>query len=177
MRLFIAVNFSPNTLSGLIEAQERLRKMCLGKGSFTQDANLHLTLAFLGEVEAERAGLAAEAMEAARGRTMELVFDRAGRFKGTGGDIWWAGGPENPALAAYQKRLAHELRARGFELEQRRFLPHVTLARRIVTGIPPGARLITAPITENVSAASLMLSELGRGAPKYTELARAAFSG
>ena len=59
MRLFIAVNFSPNTLSGLIEARERLRKMCLGKGSFTQDANLHLTLAFLGEVEAERAGLAA----------------------------------------------------------------------------------------------------------------------
>ena len=173
MRLFIAVNFSPNTLSGLIEARERLRKMCLGKGSFTQDANLHLTLAFLGEVEAERAGLAAEAMEAARGRTMELVFDRAGRFKGTGGDIWWAGGPENPALAAVQRRLARGLVSRGFELEARRFIPHVTLARRVPE---PEARpaLFETPVTERVGALSLMRSELGRGAPRYTELERVA---
>ena len=173
MRLFIAVNFSPNTLSGLIEARERLRKMCLGKGSFTQDANLHLTLAFLGEVEAERAGLAAEAMEAARGRTMELVFDRAGRFKGTGGDIWWAGGPENPALAAVQRRLARGLVSRGFELEARRFIPHVTLARRVPE--PEGRpELFETPVTERVGALSLMRSELGRGAPRYTELERVA---
>ena len=37
-------------------------------------------------------------------------------------------------------------------------------------------RLIDRPVTERVDGASLMLSELGHGAPKYTELARVAFS-
>ena len=115
-------------------------------------------------------------MEAAEGRALTLTIDRAGRFKRAGGDIWWAGSADNPALAAYQRRLTRELRERGFELENRRFTPHVTLARRITARLGEEVRLIDRPITERVDGASLMLSELGHGAPKYTELARVAFS-
>ena len=176
MRLFIAVNFSPETLSALLAARERLRELCAGRGSFTQDTNLHLTLAFLGEVEPGRAKPAVEAMEAAEGRALTLTIDRAGRFKRDGGDIWWAGSADNPALAAYQRRLTRELRERGFELENRRFTPHVTLARRITARLGEDVRLIDRPVTERIDGASLMLSELGHGAPKYTELARVAFS-
>ena len=157
MRLFIAVNFSENALKSLLAARERLRELTGGRGGFTQDTNLHLTLAFLG------------------GRPLTLVIDRSGRFRRDGGDIWWAGAADNPALAAYQRRLTRELRERGFDLENRRFSPHVTLARRIVTELPPGTRLITEPVTERVDGVSLMRSELGRGAPKYTELAHIAF--
>lgn len=176
MRLFISVNFSESTLRALLEARERLRALSHGRGGFTQDTNLHLTLAFLGEVEPGRVPLAEEAMRASRGRALSLVFDRAGRFRREGGDIWWAGGPENLSLAAYQRRLVRELRARGFELEARRFTPHVTLARRMAGDIDPDARLIPEPVYERVTAASLMRSELGRGAPKYTELARVQFA-
>ena len=175
LRLFIAVNFSENALKSLLAARERLRELTGGRGGFTQDTNLHLTLAFLGEVAEARVPSAAEAMPAAVGRPLTLVIDRAGRFRRDGGDIWWAGAADNPALAAYQRRLTRELRARGFELENRRFSPHVTLARRIVTELPPGTRLITEPVTERVDGVSLMRSELGRGAPKYTELAHIAF--
>ena len=173
MRLFIAVNFSPGTLAALARARDGLRRLAGGRGSFPPDANLHLTLAFLGEVLSERAEDAAAAMRAAAGAPFELVFDRAGRFRRDEGDIWWAGGPENPTLAAVQRRLARGLASRGFELEARRFIPHVTLARRVpeLEGLP---ELFETPVTERVGALSLMRSELGRGAPRYTELERVA---
>lgn len=176
MRLFIAVNFSPEALAALLCARERLRELTNGRGGFTQDTNLHLTLAFLGEIEPERVDLAVEAMREARGRAFTLRIDSAGRFKRDGGDIWWAGSDDNLALAAYQRRLIRELRARGFVIESRRFAPHVTLARRIVDELPPGTKLLETPVLEHVTAASLMRSELGRGAPKYTELARVDFA-
>ena len=46
MRLFISINFSPETLDALIAAREGLRDLAGGRGGFTP--NLHLTLAFLG---------------------------------------------------------------------------------------------------------------------------------
>ena len=171
MRLFISINFSPETLAALIAAREGLRALAAGRGSFTPDANLHLTLAFLGETEPARVPLALEAMREAGARPFELVFDRAGRFRI--GGIWWAGGPENPALAAVQRRLARGLASRGFELEARRFIPHVTLARR-VPELEARPALFEAPAVERVGALSLMRSELGRGAPRYTELGRLA---
>ena len=173
MRLFIAVNFSPGTLAALARARDGLRRLAGGRGSFPPDANLHLTLAFLGEVPPARAEDAAAAMRAAAGAPFELVFDRAGRFRRDEGDIWWAGGPDNPALSALQRRLTRELASRGFELERRRFAPHVTLARR-VKSLDERPELFPEPVRESVTAISLMRSELGGGAPRYAELARAA---
>lgn len=175
MRLFIAVNFSEPSRQLLLSARERLRTLTHGRGGFTQDTNLHLTLAFLGEVATERAALAEEAMRAARGRAFTLEIDRTGRFVRDGGDIWWVGAAESPPLEAYQRRLVRELVSRGFGLEKRRFYPHITLARRISDALPPDTRLLEAPVVERVDAVSLMRSELGRGAPKYTELARVRF--
>ena len=171
MRLFISINFSPETLAALIAAREGLRALAGGRGSFTPDANLHLTLAFLGETEPGLVPLALEAMREAGARPFELVFDRAGRFKRADGGIWWAGGPENPALAAVQKRLCRELAARGFELEARRFTPHVTLARR-VPALGEAPALFASPAAERVEAISLMRSQLEFRPPRYTELHR-----
>ena len=171
MRLFISIDFSEATVAALAQARDELRALTRGKGSFPPDTNLHLTLAFLGETPPERAADALDAMRAAAGRPFDVTFDRAGCFKRDGGDIWWAGGPDNPALIAVQRRLARELAERGFVLEARRFSPHVTLARRVIPGIERPA-LIKAPVSERVEALSLMRSELGHGAPRYTELSR-----
>ena len=167
MRLFIALNFSEPALAALVGAREELRRLAGGRGSYSPEANLHLTLAFLGEVEPERARLAAEAMRAAAGPGFELTLDRTGRFRRDGGDIWWAGGPESPALLALQRRLTRGLLSRGFELEARRFSPHVTLARRVP---PLEAKPKLLPVTERVGRISLMQSELKYRPPRYTEL-------
>ena len=170
MRLFIAVNFSAEALEGIRAARERLRSLSGGRGRFAPDGNLHLTLAFLGEVEPARAAAAAEAMDCAWRRPFELRVDRAGRF-GRGGDcIYWLGCAESPALAALQRRLVRELSARGFELERRRFTAHITLARRApegLAGFEPAE-----PITERVDHIELVKSELRPEGAAYTALFR-----
>ena len=61
MRLFAAIRLSPAAEDALAEAQETLRRA--GRGSFPRREMLHLTLAFLGEVEdAARAEAAVEAL-------------------------------------------------------------------------------------------------------------------
>lgn len=53
MRLFIAINFSAETRKRFIALREELRSRSL-RGSFTHDENLHLTLAFIGEVSPKK---------------------------------------------------------------------------------------------------------------------------
>ena len=49
MRLFAAIRLSPAAEDALVYAQDILRRA--GRGSFPRREMLHLTLAFLGEVE------------------------------------------------------------------------------------------------------------------------------
>ena len=169
MRLFVAVNFPPETVDAISALQVRLRG-AEPRGNWSRRENLHLTLAFLGEQPRERLDAAREAMDAALFRPLTLVFDRLGRFRRGEGDIWWLGAAHNPALEAAQRRLARELAARGFALEERRFVPHLTLARRVppAGAEPPGLEF--APVEAPAGRISLMLSERPGGKLTYTEL-------
>jgi 2'-5' RNA ligase len=106
---------------------------------------LHLTLAFLGEQPAERlVTLQRVGAEAAAASTPgELRLGTAGSFGARRAPrVLWvdlAGDPD--ALLSLQKYLDVRLRETGFDLEDRPFRPHVTLARRRETatgGPPPG---------------------------------------
>ena len=170
MRLFIALNFPKSTVESLVRAQEALRRAA-PRGNYSRRENLHLTLAFLGEQERGRLAAAEEAMDAARFSPLTLTFDRAGRFKNRGGDIWWLSCGEAPELMALQRRISAELASRGFTLEERRFVPHITLARQVI--LPPGAAapaLPESPVTAPAGRMSLMLSERIDGRLIYTEL-------
>lgn len=98
--------------------------------------DLHLTLAFIGELalaEARRlhralAGLSSPPVEADR----VWRLDRAGSFGGT--RVWWAGSAPD-AVPAWLTGLAHRvagtLDALGIAFDRRRFVPHVTLLRNL----------------------------------------------
>ena len=132
MRLFIAVNFGKN-VKDCVMAAERALKGAGSRGVFTSAENVHLTLAFLGECGEERMGDIRSAMEAAAGRSFILKMSEAGAFRRPGGDIWWLGTGECPELMSLAARLAKELRASGFALEERKFTPHLTVARQVKT--------------------------------------------
>jgi 2'-5' RNA ligase len=104
MRLFVAINFDRITIGNIAAAQGRLREF--GRGNFSRPENLHLTLAFLGEVEPNRVADVKRAMEATPIKPMELLFDRVGCFPRDGDDIWWIGLSDNPALLELQKALS-----------------------------------------------------------------------
>ena len=131
--------------------------------------NLHLTLAFVGEVAADRvealcaAGLAATADVPA----FDLSLDRVGAFRGSG--IAWAGASSVHAdLAQLVSQLNDALTAQGFPTDLRPFQAHVTLARRCRR--QPRANQAT-PIAWTVAKLVLNASDLGSGGPRYRELA------
>jgi len=128
-------------------------------------ANLHLTLAFLGEVPDERVGTACAVAADVRAGAFDLVLDRTGTFRRAG--VAWAGPSVLPAeLDRLQSALESGLRAAGFALDARPFAPHLTLARRTVKPAPEAA---TAPVAWRVGRFALVRSARDKGA--YAELA------
>ena len=140
-----------------------------GRGRAPPPQNMHLTLAFVGEVAAERlpALQAIGARAAAAGSPFTLRFDRLGSFRDSG--IAWLGtGTAESALQALVDALAAALAADCFPVERRPFRAHVTLARRCAR--PPVAVDVPAVIWP-VEAFTLTASELAPGGSQYRTLA------
>jgi len=99
--------------------------------------DLHLTLQFLGEVDAARLPELIDALALPSPRT-DLLLDRAVAFQGGALVLEPAELPER--LSALQAALDQHLRAMGLPLERRAWRPHVTLARQargMVCPTPP----------------------------------------
>ena len=144
------------------------------RGNFTRADNLHLTLAFLGETDPDRIPIIKAAMAAVTTEAFPLVFSDVGCFHGRGGhgrrpgDIWWLGTEECPSLLHLVQELTTSLRQFGFQIENRPFISHLTIARSI--------RLIEDPqihydrFLVAVEQISLMQSHSFEGLLTYTSL-------
>jgi RNA 2',3'-cyclic 3'-phosphodiesterase len=97
---------------------------------WTFGVGLHLTLAFLGDTSRARERDARQIARDIEFAPFELSFDGAGVFPlRNKPQVLWLGVNKCPALIALQKELVIRLRAADFEIERRKFHPHVTLAR------------------------------------------------
>ena len=166
MRLFIAVNFNETTRARLAALRDELQNKAAG-GRFTAPENLHLTLVFLGERDAEQSARVKAAMNAVNMYPLHITIDRVGRFKRGQSALWWAGVRENEPLLNLHHNLTDKLVTAGFELEKRKYSPHFTLGREIVTKEPPWA---IEPFSETVFAVELMKSEHIHGKLIYTSV-------
>jgi 2'-5' RNA ligase len=138
------------------------------RGRAPPAGNLHLTLAFLGDVAAARiAALAALGPAvAAAVPPFTLTLDRVGAFGD--GRIAWAGTSAPPRdLERLAQSLTGALAQEGFPSERRAFHPHVTLARHCRR--PAGTGTL-APIAWRVERITLNASELSPRGPRYREL-------
>jgi 2'-5' RNA ligase len=146
-------------------------------------ASLHLTLAFLGELDDERLVTTHEATQAAalQGAPFALALDRLGTFGPPHAPrVIWAGvGGEVAPLRRVQRILAGELDQRSFPPQEHPFSPHLTLAR-IKERLPApertalqqrGNRPLAHTATWTVTTLDVMKSELVRPAARYTTLA------
>jgi len=135
------------------------------RGRAVPRARIHLTLVFLGDASIEGAEAAIDAGDW-RTEPFALALDRTGSFARS--RVAWAGCREVPGpLMALQDRLSQELRRRGFPIEARAFVPHITLARHI--GRVGRARSIE-PIVWRVAEFTLVRSDPGAG--RYSILRR-----
>ena len=172
MRLFIAVVFPEDVKDALARSGEAARRV-LSEGRVTRRENLHLTLVFLGEIEEERIGEVEAAMDECPSPPLEIRVGRWGRFRQRDGDLLWRELRGGDALDSLQRRLKRALRLRGFDAEERSFIPHLTMVRKAV--FRQGCSLASLPAeAEELSFTAegmwLIRSELGSGGPKYTGL-------
>ncbi len=134
-RLFIALEPDDATRALAIETQGVLRD-AIGAGArlrLTPASRLHVTLAFLGDVEASRLDIvAAVVAEVARGHASFCVeaggvgaFAQPDRAR----VLWLGFGAASDPLRALVCDLWTRLRGAGLVLEDRRWTGHVTFAR------------------------------------------------
>jgi RNA 2',3'-cyclic 3'-phosphodiesterase len=183
MRLFAAVDLSEDARAAIAAQQTRIAAALGAKASlkWVKPEHAHLTLVFLGNVDADRATSVVEAV----GRDVDLapfdmVLEGVGVFPPRGAPrVLWigiAGGAA--AVTTLQRELAARVAALGIALEDRPFHPHLTLGRwrdsrpsdrdRAVRAAPPAAIARV-----RVEYATLYESRLSPSGPAYTALTRA----
>jgi len=161
MRLFIAVLFSKEVKDALLSAIDELKAQAV-TGNFTKPENLHLTLAFIGE--SDRVSDIRGIIDRCTVPPFEMAASGAGHF----GNLYWVGIEKNPKLKALAESLQNELRKSGFEIEDREFKPHITIARQTEASVP--VKLNVERKAMSVSRISLMKSERINGKLVYSEV-------
>jgi RNA 2',3'-cyclic 3'-phosphodiesterase len=124
VRLFFALWPAAKTAHALSQWAQGVHKVT--GGSLTAPEKIHLTLAFLGEADPERAHDAARRVQ---GRRHALPIERARYWKHN--KIVWVGPQVMPLqLSDLVAQLHTALREQGFVLEERPFAAHITLLRK-----------------------------------------------
>ena len=172
MRLFIAINFPEEIRDALWQESMGLREFA-EQGSFSRKENLHLTLAFLGEVQPKRIKEIREIMDRLPKVPITLELSGFGAFSGRREQLYWRGAARDQALIDCRTTLCDMLRAAGFGLDAKPFKPHITMARRCV--MTPDFSMETfrrqlQTLRFPVPGISLMRSEHIGGKLVYTEM-------
>lgn len=173
MRTFIAINLSDSVKNGLLDVMCRMRDASV-KGNFTRTENLHLTLAFLGEIPPARMREAKQAMNSVMAGPFELALSGFGNFSNT----YWVGIDKNDPLIRIQADLSAELKKFGFQIENREYKPHLTLCREATfesTFNKADFSGSIEPMRMTVDRISLMKSERVNGRMVYTEMYSSVF--
>lgn len=124
MRAFLALPVPDATAGALVALQA-----ALPFGRPVPEENLHLTLAFLGDVPGAVLEALDEELSLARLPAPGIGFTRLGTFAEIERGLIFAEVETTPVLSALQARVASAARAAGAHLPRRRFRPHVTLMR------------------------------------------------
>jgi RNA 2',3'-cyclic 3'-phosphodiesterase len=159
-RLFFALWPDEAAATKLARLAGELSRHCGGKA--VPAGKIHLTLAFLGSVADERvADLLAVRIDSP---AFAMRLDCTGAFRKVG--VAWAGVGSPPReLVTLQSALMKELAGLDFALEERAYVPHMTLARK-VRGAPALAPI--EPIEWRAREVALVRSDTGTG--RYTRL-------
>jgi 2'-5' RNA ligase len=181
-RVFCAIEL-PQTARRLVLAHiARLKeKVPHAKASWARDANLHLTLKFLGEIPTTSVTDFSTAMSLAvtEVQPFSIRFEQTGIFPTHGQPrVLWIGiNDQSSKLAELHARIEEESARAGFAKETRPFHPHLTIAR---LRHADNARALTVahkqmefePVEIAVAELLVIRSELSSEGSKYTVVSR-----
>lgn len=160
MRLFVALQLSDEMRKEAASVMHEWKKRGV-KGSYAPAQNLHVTLAFIGEVES--AGPVKEALQQLQYKPFRLAFSDTGTY----GDLLWAGIKGNQGLSGAARAVREALDAAGIPYDKKKFSPHVTMVRKM----SGPWKQVKGPKGEmTVKKISLMKSAVKDGKRVYTEI-------
>lgn len=163
MRLFIGLPLPADVAHVVAGVRDEMHASMGGKPSTT--ANLHLTLAFLGDGNEQTLQQLRQLLAALPTAAFDITLDMLGDFKR--GQIVWLGSQQAPAaLLQLADALRTALDAAGIAYDPQPFAPHVTLLRK---GQPIRAALLQA-INWRVSELALYVSESSPDGVQYRPL-------
>jgi len=177
IRSFLAISLPDDVTDALMDVQDSVRN-----ARWVEADSMHLTLAFLGECTPTQLTDLDTELERLRSDPFDLKITGVGAFGGARPHTLFAGVEASEPLTRLHAKIGRVIRECGIVVERRKFHPHVTLAR-CGGGVIPGqallwttahARLSVPPFT--VHGFGIVRSDLGPGAPIYTELVKYPFS-
>lgn len=170
MRLFVAAELPEPLLDALAETSASLRGSV--RGRYVGSDLFHVTLAFLGNVEASRIPLLETLLaEACSGHhPFETSLGALGSFGKKARATLWQGFVETDSFALLARDVRDALREAGFEFDGKGFIPHVTLMRNadLASGVLPMPTVAAGTI----DTVTLFASDLSGPRPVYDAVAR-----
>ena len=138
MRLFIAID-----LPKKIKDELALISFGLPQARWVKPEQLHLTLRFIGEVDGALFQELKSALESVSGSSFPLRLQGLGCFPPRRDPrVLWVGIEESVELTGLRKKVDSCLANLGLPPEQRKFSPHITLARTPKTPLTRVARFL-----------------------------------
>lgn len=180
MRLIIALALPASIRAELAAIQERLRSTAYPV-RWADPADLHLTLQFLGEVDAELVAPLVAALRPIPTPPLRLALGRLDAFPNRQQPrvLWVCVGGETAVLAELHRAVLAATAQLGFTGEQQSFTPHLTLGRVQQGARPEELRALSDALSNTTSPAplawesgppALFRSTLTRGGAIYTRL-------
>ena len=132
----------PRLFTGLAIPESLAAELALMRGGLTgarwiDVENYHLTLRFIGDIDAPTADAVDEVLAGIRRKNFTVTLEGLGYFGGDKPRAIVARVQASQALVELQAEQERRLRRIGLPPEPRRFMPHVTLAR--LRNAPPPA--------------------------------------
>ncbi|MDH5651364.1 MAG: RNA 2',3'-cyclic phosphodiesterase [Gammaproteobacteria bacterium] len=163
-RLFFALWPAPAVAELITERMAA----CLPRCRRIPPANLHITLAFIGDVEATKAVCVQQAADRISSREFTLNLSQTGFWRRPG-VVWIAPETTPAALIQLHGDLSRALKDCGCQPETRPYHPHLTLCRKARHGPTTG---MIEPITMLINEFVLVQSRLSAAGAEYKILRR-----
>lgn len=134
MKVFIAIEFEDEVKRYLKEVQDIVKTTTVS-GNFTHYTNFHLTLKYIGNIYNGEYEELCQCIDDVCSETSPffIKIGDIGVFQKKNNSIVWVGVTEGKTkLQRLFKRIETEVVASGFDAEERKYRPHVTIGKKVV---------------------------------------------
>lgn len=164
MRLFIAINFDTDLKNKIYQEELKLQDKLL-TGHITKMENIHLTLVFIGEVINPKE--ISSIIEKINYNEFD-IFVKGLNYFNKGKRLYYLDIERSKDLENLYNKLYDDLTFKGYNLEYKKYVPHITLAREAT--LKEEIKFDELNIDYHVNKISLMESKRINGDLVYNEI-------